>query len=82
MGNTHKNKNVTWTMLPSEVIYKNGGIVNFEFTTKFSHAIDALVDIGMSAIQIEDFFQNLGMNVYREDVNLYLKYGIHEISNQ
>ena len=76
MSETHTNKNVTWTMLPSEVIYKAGGINNFTFTTKFSNAIDALVAAGMSSVQIEDFFQTLGMNVYREDVNLYLKYGI------
>jgi len=70
----YQNNNIAWTMLPSEVIYEDD--VNFEFTTKFSHAVDALVAIGMSAVQIEDFFQNLGVNVYREDVHLYLKYGI------
>ena len=70
----HKSKNIAWTPLSSEVIY--GGIINFTFTTKFSDAIDALIAAGMSSVQIEDFFQTLGMNVYREDVNLYLKYGI------
>ena len=75
---THQNNNIAWTMLPSEVIYENGGVVNFEFTTKFSHAVDALVAIGMSAVQIEDFFQNLGVNVYREHVQLYLNHGVNE----
>ena len=73
---THKNNNIAWTMLPSEVIYGSGRVVNFEFTTKFSHAVDALVAIGMSTQQIENFFQTLGMNVYEEHVQLYLSHKI------
>jgi hypothetical protein len=73
---THKNNNIAWTMLPSEVIYENGRVVNFQFTTKFSHAVDALVAVGMSTQQIESFFQTLGMNVYEEHVQLYLSHKI------
>lgn len=76
MVHTHENKHIAWTPLSSEVIY--GGINNFAFTTKFSNAIDALVAAGMEAQQIENFFQNLGMNVYREHVQLYLNHGVNE----
>lgn len=76
MAHTHENKHITWTPLSSEVIY--GGIVNFEFTTKFSDAIDALVAAGTTILQIEEFFQNLGVNVYKDHVQLYLNHGVNE----
>ena len=75
MNVIHKNKNCAWFILPKENIYM--GINNFQFTTKMSNNIDALVKVGCSVNQIYNYFQELGINIYEDHIKLYLKYGIN-----
>lgn len=69
-----QNKSTAWSILNNEHIY--GNIYNFQITSKYSKMIDSLVSAGCTTSQIYLFFQNLGMNVYEDQIVLYLKYGI------